>query len=258
MLFIGFTVLSEVKGQVIQFDLEFISYIKESGFSNDTTFIYQGDTVCLFHTKKYSKGSLNYFGDINVVRKKNKKPGVNERYHFDQELNVSRYEKLKSGLKNGWSFLKLDENYCKYIHYYEGEKHGSSMVFRDNILVNSTNFNSDTIDGHVIRFYPNGKIKEELFYKMGCPDGIYKLYSKHGELILNGKVKGYFISKFDNKSFSDVWYYLEDELKVHEVPEYIPKPPDNEFSYNKKYPKRIGEWEFLDDNDELVVIDYGY
>lgn len=246
-------------GQIQIIDETFLSFIssKFNQFREDTIFTeYEKDSVKIVNTKKYKNGVIDYYGGMEIYRYSN-----NNSYQFykvNEDSKLVSYNEILNNQNVNWGF-KSNGNLQLYQHYDKGKLYGISYVKTDmGSIIELKVYKNDTLDGHQISFYDNGFIKEEVTYFMGIPQGIYRKYSEKGNIKEEGLVSGTYFCIFDSKEFVDVWYYNNERIQTNELPSYIPRIPDQNFNYNTKYYAKVGKWQELNENNELIIIDWGY
>lgn len=94
-----------------------------------------------------------------------------------------------------WKFYDSDGRKTLQISYENNKKHGERITYLENETI-VENFLDDIKQGISIHYFPDGKIKKEVFFKDGYEEGYLKEYDVHGNVItLYEYRKGFIINR---------------------------------------------------------------
>ena len=193
-------------------------------------------------------------------------------YYYYPGGNIRQIIYYKDGKKQGKS-REYDENGTVITLY---EYHKDIMIERE--LVNRVNGNGEKT-GVWKTFYPDGKLKEEEFYKNGIPDGSALVYSQSSGNIISGRNyrDGNLVGEGApiKAEFVDLITYWDDEITIKRKGTYLDSVPigyhyfyntsgvpEKAIRYNDKgiraaegavdeNEKRSGEWKNYSETGEL-------
>lgn len=107
-------------------------------------------------------------------------------------VNAQNKHKLQT---NFWDFEKtkpMSRGFF-YADDFTGEttlKHGKwSYWNRDGLLVEVRNYIKGDLNGEVLAYYNNGKMKEKGYFKMGVQDSVFSAWYDNGKIQATGKFK---------------------------------------------------------------------
>jgi uncharacterized protein len=94
-----------------------------------------------------------------------------------------------------WKFYNTEGNLTLEVEYKEDKKHGRRISYHKDMIV-SENFENDIKQGFTYHYYPEKKIKKEIFFIDGLEEGFSREYDTSGlAVVLYQYKKGFLLSR---------------------------------------------------------------
>jgi len=102
-----------------------------------------------------------------------------------------------------WKFYDKDGKLFMEVNYINGKKNGVKKTYYENEII-VENFIDDVKNGMTIYYYPNMRIKKEIYFENGREQGISKEYSIDGTIIGITEYKNGFIVSREKINRTDI------------------------------------------------------
>ncbi|MEX1000521.1 MAG: toxin-antitoxin system YwqK family antitoxin [Crocinitomicaceae bacterium] len=109
--------------------------------------------------------------------------------HYDDRGVISYMETYENGKLNGQKVYFYEPqdgklHVARYEYYRDGLRHGEFKEYHQNTKVKiEGKFRDGNLDGKIVHYYPNGRVKKILYYKHAVEHGVSSFYSDDGKLV---------------------------------------------------------------------------
>lgn len=157
--------------------------------------------------KNGNKKILNYIYEdfiLSAIGEMKEDKAHGDWVFYDENGAISSYGRFDHDKREGlWTLQNDKGETLKEINYYNNERHGEFLLYKNNILYQKANFKHGEVDGEVINYSPRGAIAKKMNYKDGILDGDYSTFFK------NGTSKNYELTYLNDTANGTINYYFK-------------------------------------------------
>ena len=136
---------------------------------------------------------------------------------FAQEV---KKENLSKKVNLYWDYHKTQPQASGYYYVDElgetTEKHGRWLYYsKDGVLEEERNYYRDLLQGKVVKYFPNQKLRQEGYFYMDRQDSVYREWHENGNLAAEGMYK---MNQATGtwKYFYFFWLFEEGNNSIHQ------------------------------------------